>query len=110
MTNHYLNNELIKKLRLLHYHHYEKCDVFKKIIDELSWYNFIEDDPAEIFLHTSLFKENEIYTDLKNDEQLLKLHSSGTSGNRSVIFTDRHTRIEQQRALQSLVLSTFQRI
>ena len=87
----------------LHSWHFERCAGFKSIVESCGWKGNLYKKPQNIYLHSGIFKEIKLISmDVQDDILLLK--SSGTSGtNRSHIYTDRFTRISQQRALQEII-------
>ena len=93
-----------KDLEKLHLWHYENCIEFKKIIDHFDWKSLFSKDPDEIFLHTNLFKIRRIVSgEIRINDEIV-MESSGTSSNlKSKIYSDRLTRINQQRALIKIV-------
>ncbi len=90
-------------LTMLHRHHYSNCREFQLTIDALNLYDQFEENPEEIFLHSSLFKSNILRSNTAINSDSSILVSSGTSGQRSRIFADRETRVSQQRALLKIV-------
>ena len=102
MNKSFLSNKFAKEISDLHYFHYKYSEEFKKIVDSMNLHNKIESKPEDIFLHTSLFKKYDLKSKIASDEEMA-FYSSGTSGSQSKIFTDRLTRIEQQRSLYKLI-------
>ena len=83
--------------------HYESCGHYKKIIDllgcDLTVINSIDSLP---FIPVRLFKEHELLS-VQSNEVVKTLLSSGTSGQSvSKIFLDRHTALNQTRALAKI--------
>lgn len=104
MSKSYLSIEFAKKISDLHLFHYKFSEEFRKIVDSMKLYNSMKSNPEDIFLHTSLFKKYKLKSKISNRENIL-FYSSGTSGIQSKIYTDRLTRIEQQRTLYNLISS-----
>ena len=101
-------SNLNQNLCELHKFHYDNCPEFKLLVDNLNWQKYLNDKPEEIFVHANLFKGSQLVSvNLKND-QILKMTSSGTSGFRSNIYTDRLTRVNQQRALIKIFSDAFE--
>ena len=104
MSKSYLSIGFAKKITDLHLFHYENSKEFKNIVDSMKLYSAIKSNPEDIFLHTSLFKKYKLKSKISNKENIL-FYSSGTSGIQSKIYTDRLTRIDQQRSLYNLICS-----
>ena len=101
----YLNPKL--NLCELHKFHYQNCSEFKLLIDNLKWQKYLDNKPEEIFIHANLFKGSKLVSIDLNDDQILKMTSSGTTGKKSNIYTDRLTRVNQQRALIKIFSDAF---
>ena len=102
----YLNPEI--NLSELHKFHYQNCSEFKLLVDNLKWQKYLNVRPEEIFIHANLFKDSKLVSIDLNDSQILKMTSSGTTGKRSNIYTDRLTRVNQQRALIKIFSDAFE--
>tara|TARA_Y100001968_G_scaffold333232_1_gene394865 strand:- start:297 stop:1313 length:1017 start_codon:yes stop_codon:yes gene_type:complete len=98
-----IDNSKLHKLSELHLHHYNNCQQFKKLIDNMQKNKLINNDPINIFLHSGIFKSYQLITKAESDNDTRLLLSSGTSGKVSQIFADRMTRISQQKALSEIV-------
>lgn len=97
-----LPHDFAKKLADLHQFHYQYSKEFKNIVDSMDLYKKIEVKPEDIFIHTSLFKKYNLKS-INSSTDELAFYSSGTSGHQSKIYTDRLTRIDQQRSLYNLI-------
>jgi len=99
-----IENNFYLQLKDLHSWHYDRCKDFKSIVDFFNWNSLMISKPEEIFLHANIFKIKKITSTNINQNEDILMQSSGTSGSRrSNIYSDRLTRINQQRALIKIV-------
>jgi phenylacetate-coenzyme A ligase PaaK-like adenylate-forming protein len=97
---------LNEQLRNLTFHHYEKCESYKKMMDAYGLdINHLPEYDELPFLPVRLFKEFELRS--VNKEDIVKtMTSSGTSGQQvSHIFLDRETSANQTKTLTKIVSS-----
>ena len=99
-----MNRQDKEELISLHEFHYQNCPEFRRIVDSFWTKDMINENPTEIWLHSGLFKQHRLRSDRKErNKEIIEFTSSGTSsryGLKSLIYTDRMTRIDQQRALR----------
>lgn len=94
------------RLRLLTVHHYENCDLYRKMVDAtgLDIDNLPEYDSLP-FLPVRLFKDFELRSVSKEDV-VKTMTSSGTTGQQvSKIYLDKETSLNQTKALTKIVSS-----
>ena len=89
-----LNSNLASELTRLNKLH---CAKHKQFQDIVSNYFVDTESPADIFIHTNLFKKNIFVPDTNSADTVY--HSSGTSGQPSKIFFNREESLYQQRNL-----------
>ena len=97
-------NNFFQQLKDLHSWHYDRCEEFKTIVDFFNWNFLMQTKPEEVYLHANIFKLKKIISTNIDQKENILMQSSGTSGTkRSNIYSDRFTRINQQRALIKIV-------